>query len=205
MKYSFFALSEAIKNPLRRGRYKLWIFIEKFRGIDFTTYVGLDDLKLSAQRSNYYLAVTPRLKRLLKTFNITDKDCIVDLGCGKGKALYYMHSFDFCKIYGVELSTELCNIANANIQKLFLNKCEVINADAGKYELDNKVNYIFMNNPFPSAVVKEVMANIYKSLERKQRKITIIYLNPVCHDDIIATNIFKEIKYWKNYRIYTNE
>lgn len=30
------------------------------------------------------------------------------------------------------------------------------------------------------------------------------FKNPVCHADIIEEGIFKTIRYWKNYQIYSN-
>ena len=93
---------KVLKDPLRNMRYKLWIEMDRIRGIDFTEQVDLNDLNLSSLRSSRYHAVTPRLKRLLRNMDISQKDEFLDLGCGKGKALYFASKCGFGKIWGLK-------------------------------------------------------------------------------------------------------
>lgn len=54
------------------------------------------------------------------------------------------------------------------------------------------------------------MQNLCESLRRCPRRCTIIYLNPVCHDDLVEKTPFRLVKIhrswstWFEYRIYQN-
>ncbi len=195
---------ERLKTPLRTLRYKYWIIKEKIQGVDFTTQVNLDQIGIAPERGNRYQASVPRMKRLFDRFGITDRDVFLDLGCGKGKAMWYVAKYPFGKILGVEWSEELVKVAKNNFRRLGLSRCEVIQGDAGQFHIPEEVTYIYMCNPFPEMVMKEVMERIRESLERKRRKITIVYGNPVCHDVIIDSGLFHEVKDWKNNKVYTS-
>lgn len=197
-------IAKRIKEPFRILRYRIWILIDKIRGVDFTAQVNLNDLKLDSSRSTRYQAVTPRLLRLLKNLRITEEDEFLDLGCGKGKALYFASKMRFRELYGVELSEELLNIARTNFAKLNIYNIELVQMDAGLYSVPDTVTHIFMFNPFPEVVVKEVLRNINESIQRKHRKVTIIYLQPV-YSDCFSDYGFAQTLYWKNYCVFSNE
>lgn len=180
--------------------------IEKLRGIDFTEPLELKSLNLSADNSYGYQTTTyKRMKTIFSAFNITKNDTIIDLGCGKGKALYEMSKFYFNKIDGVEISSKLCDIAENNLKKLHVNNVEIYNIDATLFTDLKKYNYIYFFNPFPAPIFRKVMNNIENSLNKSPRKITIIYNFPKCHEEVIRSGVFNEIKKGKLLRIYTNQ
>lgn len=195
---------EKLKTPLRQIRYHTWILTERARGLNLTSTVSTDELGLPSERCVGYQATTPRMKRLLKQLNIPEGASIVDLGCGKGKAMTYMAYFPFKRIIGVEISPELVEIARKNFARLGLDRCEVVLADAENYSIPDDVSYLFMFNPFSQTVLKGVMRNILSSLERNERKFTIIYLYAVHCDVIEESGVFQENMDWKQYKVYTN-
>lgn len=180
--------------------------IEKFRGIDFTEPTQIKTLNLSEEDSyGYQTTTTKKMKNIFSRFNITNDDKIIDLGCGKGKALYEMSKFPFNKIDGVEISSKLSNIAENNLKKLGARNIEIYNIDATLFKDLDKYNYIYFFNPFPAHIFRTVMDNIEHSLANSSRKITIIYNFPECHEEVIKSGIFNEIKKGKLLRIYMNQ
>ena len=57
------------------------------------------------------------LKRYLRG-RITHDDAIIDIGCGKGKMIYFFSKFPFGRIDGLEYSRDVADIAEKNIRKL---------------------------------------------------------------------------------------
>ena len=170
---------------------RLKLLKERLNGTDFTKIETLKDLNLSAERSQYYSSSgNKHLEKVLNSLNIKPYDSIVDIGCGKGGALVTMSKYPFGFLGGIELTQKLYNIAQKNMLQLKIKNVTLHCCDASEFSDINDYNYIYFYNPFPSIVMKAVMENIINSVQAKPRKITIIYKNPVCHEDIIGTSKF---------------
>lgn len=152
------------------------------RQIDLNN-MGVDELGLSAERSHEYAdSGGLELENVLDSFNITPLDAIIDFGCGKGGALITLAKYPFVKIIGVELSTKLVEIAKRNLRKLRIDNVSIQCCDAIEFKELDDYNFFYFFSPFPCPVMKLVIGNIETSLNRKPRKVTIIYLNPECHE-----------------------
>jgi len=155
----------------------------------------VDDLDLSPERSHSYSdSGRDDLQKVLTGLDIQEGDAVVDFGCGKGGALITLAAYPFSKITGVEISKDLAEIASKNLARLKISHVEVICCDATEFHALDDYNYVYMFNPFPCTVLRSVMENITLSLQARKRKITIIYLNPACHDTIIAQGVFHKVK-----------
>ena len=160
--------------------------------VDLKT-VTIDKLDLSPEQAHSYSdSGREDLQQVLSALNITHEDAIVDFGCGKGGALITLAEYDFAKITGVEISTELARIARKNLARLKIDNVEVVCCDAAEFTDLDDCNYIYFFNPFPRAVMQTVLYNLARSLASKPRKMTLIYLNPECHDAIIEHGIFRK-------------
>lgn len=179
-------------------------YTEKLMGLDFSANVGLNELGLSAENSESYMASDIRIKLILKTMPIKEEDAILDYGCGKGKMVYLFSKFKFRKTDGVEISPKLCDIAKSNLKKLKAKKTEIFLCDASKFKTIDKYTYFYFFNPFPNIIMRKVLDNIYQSLAKVPRKITILYFNPLCHDAFIEKGVFKLIKTKWGVNIYRN-
>jgi SAM-dependent methyltransferase len=107
----------------------------------------------------------------------------VDLGCGMGRAVFLASEFPFRKIIGVEFSAEFHRIAEQNRASFRSRsqKCtsiEFVCADAAEYSLPAENTVIYLFNPFENPVVRRVVDNIGRSLEKHPREILIVYYNP---------------------------
>ena len=150
---------------------------------------------------NYYnfitkLIINPRSSKnflnILKKLNINNKDVILDIGSGDGYNLLYFNKFyNFKKIYGIEIDQNIYNISKNNINLIKNKKISLIKNDILKFEIPNNVNYIYLFNPFQKNYITNyflneknhiksyeiLINNINKSLNLKDRKITIIFVN----------------------------
>ncbi|MEZ3503198.1 MAG: class I SAM-dependent methyltransferase [Lachnospiraceae bacterium] len=170
---------------------ELWQWIARkndhlFRGdADFSGWVSQEKAGFTEQRGNKYQPSTDAVVRVLKRFPISEQDAVIDIGCGKGKAMYLMSRFPFGKIRGYDLSEQLVNIANQNFRKLHLGRCEAIQADAATFRYYDGFNYFYIYNSFPQEIFEVMIGHVLESIRRKPRKCRFIYLHPVCHDYVV--------------------
>ena len=107
----------------------------------------------------------------------------VDLGSGKGRALLMASMYPFARIVGVEVQPELDAIARRNIEVFsrpgqLCRRIESLCADAREYEFprENLVMYLF--NPFPAYVLREVLEKLAASARSAPRPIFVLYNAP---------------------------
>lgn len=197
-------------NPKSKAAIKLQSWYEGMFGLDFVTRCQPESLGLDANLSYCYTPSGDKhLKRLLRDFAINSNDAILDIGCGKGSAMRMMSQFPFAKVDGIELSTELATIAKRNFDTLGLKNTAVFNDNAALFSNFGAYNLIYLFNPFPSIVMRPVMASLLNSLKEHPREVVIIYLNPICHEDVIADGTFKQIGWYPDhwgltFAIYSN-
>jgi hypothetical protein len=181
--------------------YRLWW---RLRGLDFKV-AWIHELGLDAERSNYHKdGGGPLLCDLLKKLNVTETDAALDVGAGKGGAMATLARFPFRHVDGVEISPKLVAAAQCNLEKLKLSRCRVFLADATTFTDLDRYTHIFMYNPFPAVVMKQVLANIEASLQRRPRPLRLLYSNPLHEQVILASRTFKEsftYEPYPNYRI----
>jgi SAM-dependent methyltransferase len=167
------------------------------------TTTGADELKslekkgIDTDHSTIYMPVSYDL--LEDLFNQLDNKTFnhfVDIGCGKGRVLCVAAHHGFKKITGIDFSKDLCIAAEENLsltQKEFNDlQYKVINNDAFYFEIPEDVDCIFMFNPFDDVIMSGVAENILKSFEANPRTITLIYVNPLCKQELLEVG-FKQI------------
>ena len=148
------------------------------------------------QGCNYYI--------LEKAFNylqsIHENKDVTDFGCGKGRALVVAAQFDFKKIVGIDFAKGLCELAKENVLKNQVRfpdaKFNIVCEDAAIYKIEKDQTVFFFFNPFDEVVMLKVVKNILSSLKETERKIYIIYANPV-HKEIFLSAGFEEDYYLK--------
>lgn len=145
----------------------------------------------------------------LKKYEIDkENDMILDIGSGKGSAVFALKAVGFKKIGAVEYTENIFNVMLLNLKKaqykskeLDIEKCrwtfegeEILcykgDASLMKEQLDI-YNWFFLFNPFSLDVAKKVINNILKSLERRHRKIRILYAEPIAHNYLLSSGRFK--------------
>ena len=98
--------------------------------------------------------------------------------------------YPFRRIIGVEILAELNEIAQQNIaryrseqQKCF--NIESHSGDARAFEFPREALVLYLFNPFPEYVLREVLANLHRSVTAVPREVYVIYHNLV-HENVFA-------------------
>lgn len=133
----------------------------------------------------------------------------VDLGCGKGRALLLASGYPFRRIVGVEVLPELFAIARLNAAKYSSaqQQCRVIDTwcgDARDYTLPPDPVVIFMFDPFPPAILREMLARIEQSVRDTPREVWIAYQNPVSAKVLVESVAFRQVAGTLQYAIFRN-
>jgi SAM-dependent methyltransferase len=120
---------------------------------------------------------------------------IVDFGCGKGRVLVVAAFYGFKKITGIDFAESLCREAELNIEKIKRlfpkTDFEIVCDDAVNYSIENDSNVFFFFNPFDEVVMLQIVKNILSSFKKTERKIYIVYVNPL-HKEIFLSAGFEE-------------
>jgi len=173
--------------------YQFALYRDRKCGLDFYKSHTLAELghPLDGELIHYGATRTYEIVKVLKASKATPSDAIFDFGCGKGLGLVNFHRFGMKKVGGVELNSNLCEIARRNLSTLKIEDVSILNKDATLIhdELDG-YNYFYFYNPFTGSVFQRVIDNIILSLKRKPRPITIIYNYPLEKDLILKSGYF---------------
>lgn len=107
----------------------------------------------------------------------------IDLGSGKGRALLLAAMYPFAHIIGVEVQPELDAIARQNIARFDessqqCHSIESVCADAREYDFPPTDLVVYLFNPFPDYVLREVLTNLVASARRTPRSIVVLYNAP---------------------------
>jgi SAM-dependent methyltransferase len=193
-------------------RQKCLSFYERLMGVDFSGRIEPEDVGLDPNTSIHSSPSGDKwLRDVLKDLNPSAKDNILDIGCGKGSAIKIMLKFPFARVDGLEISEHIAKIARSNFRKMRIpsERCRIFTGNASEFmeELDC-YNYVYFYNPFYSGVMNRFIHNLHESIARNPRKVTIIYNNPTCHQEIMLNGLFSSINEypaeWTKIRIYSN-
>ena len=174
-------------------RYWLWSY---WAGLDFSK-VTVERRALSYVWSGQSSGSGgPVLLDVLEHLEIPPGCSIIDIGSGKGAAMItLLESEKFEEVCGVEVSTDMVRIAERNLNKLGLKRWRLWAGDASYFsdELD-AFNFIYMFNPFPATVMRYFLHNLRQSLTRNSRWLDLIYANPECDEDLVASELFDDVE-----------
>jgi SAM-dependent methyltransferase len=133
----------------------------------------------------------------------------IDLGSGKGRALLLAAMYPFAQIVGVEVQPELDAIARENIERFEEpgQQCHCIEAhctDAREYEFPLSDLVVYLFNPFPDYVLREVLTNLVASARQAARAIYVLYNAPFEKQEfarIPELRLYYETSQYQLYRV----
>jgi SAM-dependent methyltransferase len=173
----------------RQALYLLWM---AGRGIDLTIERDLRALHLPEGRASFHAnSGGPELDIVLRSLPISTNDSALDIGCGKGGAMITMARYGFNRVDGVDLSPELVRVAKQNLTRLKIKNAAVICCDATDFVDLDRYTVLYMFDPFARSIMQQVLGNIRRSLERRPRRLTIVYKRPVDHDLVLQSHFRK--------------
>ena len=99
----------------------------------------------------------------------------VDIGCGKGRALLVAAELNFARILGIEISSELCRIAESNCEHH--PQIEIRQQDAANLTFPAAPLVVFLYHPFLAPVLRRVLTNLERHHRADQHPTYILYAN----------------------------
>ncbi len=139
----------------------------------------LDAVSLSALHATGYMGIPPStLRSALAALPLDHKDfSFVDIGCGKGRALFVAAEFPFRRLFGVEIVPELCEAAWANValNPEWEKRVSIANQDATSFIFPDGPLVLFFYYPFYAAIFRRVLANLERQLRESPRPIYLLY------------------------------
>jgi SAM-dependent methyltransferase len=184
----------ATPNPLRwlRAAFGQAAYERKLGGVHTSDQVMLEDLGLAdPQRVEYTPSPWRELQRVLPPSEVGPDDVFADLGCGMGRIVLLAARYPMKRVVGVELSEDLARVARENVGnaqgRLATRDIEIVQADVLEYELPDDVTIVYLFNPFTGDIFEQALQSILASLDRRGRRLRMVYRHPVEHERIMAT------------------
>lgn len=152
---------------------------ERLFGIRTMQIKKSDDAHNFHYQGASYLVLLELFKKLPDT--LKDKN-FIDIGSGKGRALFCAEYCGFNNLIGVELDKELVEIANENVTRYLLKRKE----SRFQFTCENALNYVipegtslfYFFNPFSEKIMSEVEKKISAYRSHNSSEVFIIYVNP---------------------------
>ena len=133
----------------------------------------------------------PAVSRALAELRPNDSEVFVDLGAGKGKALVMAGRLPYRRVVGVEIDSELANVARRNMgrvqRKLRAGVVECEIASVLDWKFPDNASTVFMYNPFFGQTFRATLSRVFDSYDRNPRKLHIVYQYPLEHNWLIAS------------------
>jgi len=120
-----------------------------------------------------YLILHKIFKKLHKDFSYVFDGVFLDIGAGKGRALYMAHYYGFKESVGVEFARDLCIIAKENLKR---QQAQVIFDDIQNIELNKDIKLIFLFNPLDSEALKPIVEKIKADC---CKEVLVVFVNPI--------------------------
>ncbi len=162
--------------------------MERHYGIDTTGLIELDILQIPYSNVRHgvrYEAVPyATLKRIFQLLPLDYRHYVfVDLGSGKGRALFVAAEVGFKKVLGAEFSPELHRAAEQNLAYYILRtgrtpNVELLCQDATSLVLPLEPIVLYLYNPFDETLMANVANEFLVSLSSHPRPAVLVYYNP---------------------------
>jgi len=176
--------------------------VERRHGLDTFGKVLMEEH--DAERGFYKPLPWGALARILSTDDVGPDDVFIDLGAGKGRAVFLAAGYPFKRVIGVELAAELSAVARANIEqvrdRLACQQVEIVTADVLAYEIPDDVTVVFFYNPFQGEVFASAIRRLLESVDRRPRRVRVIYVYPTQLEYLQSTGRFRLVRRVRGWR-----
>jgi hypothetical protein len=159
------------------------------RGVDTGGSTPLADLTIDGPNRRFgliHIASDPdEFANALGSLDLKHKEfTFIDLGSGKGRALYLALTYPFRRILGVEFALELHRAAEANLISLAatgtdVSRIELVHVDVTNFRFPAEPSVIYLYNPFDGDVMRKMVQRILLTQAANPRPLFILYANPL--------------------------
>jgi SAM-dependent methyltransferase len=168
---------------LHTARLRVSILLEMLQGLDFTranqqpAELGLDEREVFIPSRSGGKA----LRSIFAELGVQPGDRVLDIGCAKGSAMRDLLRFPFAQVDGIELSSDLVEIARRNFTKLGARHVQVFCGDARQFAGYGNYNVFYLYNPFQPPILDAVLQALLAQTPAGEERI-VVYNNPLGHD-----------------------
>jgi SAM-dependent methyltransferase len=184
-------------------------FDEKY-GTDTGGYLGPEELVTGQTNDalNYgYSAIAPSVfreacRRWRDTLGAVsgkiEAYSFVDIGAGKGRAVFLAAELPFRKVIGVELSPHLARVAERNLarwQQVTRSKANVriVQQDALQFRWPRPPLLVYLYNPFDCSLLAQLTEKLAAIADSRSGLVDLLYVNPTCTDTLTTQGLFTRL------------
>jgi SAM-dependent methyltransferase len=188
------------KQALSSARYRLTAKSQRLadrlfdRGLD-TAGVITEPEHHHPDRIRYVPSDWHVLPRALRYLGVSEQDTFVDFGCGKGRVVHQAAKRPFRRVVGVEVSPALAEVARrALATRSRQHRCgsvEIVVSDVADYQVPDDLTIGYLYHPFTHETFDAVLQKIVASIDRRPRRVRLIYLLPIQASRILSTGRFR--------------
>ena len=138
-----------------------------------------DDSNADDHRYPYEPTPYKVLLRLATSCYFSEKDTVLDYGCGKGRVGFFLAPHTKAKYIGIEYDELIYQAALKNHRPgIFKQQISFRLSRAEEYEVPSEVNRCYFFNPFSIEILRKVMARILESYYEDPRQILLFFYYP---------------------------
>lgn len=133
-------------------------------------------LQKKGEDNVYAYGETPltTLDQISKECEISEKDTVFELGCGRGRTCFWLHSFIHCKVVGIEYIPEFIERANAVKTKFDVQNVEFRLQDFLQADFTGATTIYLYGTCLEENAIRQIISKC-KSLPAGTKIITISY------------------------------
>ncbi|SHK65435.1 class I SAM-dependent methyltransferase [Hespellia stercorisuis] len=139
---------------------------------------GRDDSNADQYRYPYEPTPYAVLERLANSGYIGKKNILIDYGCGKGRADFFLSYQTRCRSVGIEYDEHILDTAVSNTKTaVFSGRVTLYQQDAVKYQVREADRFYFFN-PFSEDILRKVIHRILESYYENPREMLLFFYYP---------------------------
>jgi SAM-dependent methyltransferase len=192
----------------RRSRYGDAEYDWDYRVDTTSATVGWRERLLGHFHSPYQPTEPAVFTEMMASLKVDFKNfTFIDVGSGKGRVLLMAADYPFRRILGIELLPALNCVAQENLSayKSDSQRCfalETVCGDAREFIFPAEPIVLYLFNPLPESGLREVMANLDRSLHQCPRVVYLLYHNPLLEHVLAKHPAFSKIGGTHQYSIF---
>ena len=140
---------------------------------------GRDDSRSDQYRYPYEPTPYPVLERLARSGYITKRNTLIDYGCGKGRAGFFLAYQVRCYCVGVEYDERIYKSAMMNSENAAGRlRISFVHGRAEHYQVPEEADRFYFFNPFSIEILRGVISRIRESWYVYQREMLLLFYYP---------------------------
>ena len=140
---------------------------------------GRDDSNSDQYRYPYEPTPYTVLERFANSGLLCRENTLLDYGCGKGRADFFLSYQTRCHTIGVEYNERIYEKAVENREQgVAAGRTEFVLADAVQFSVPAEVDRIYFFNPFSIEILKKVLARVLESYYENPRELLLFFYYP---------------------------